>query len=109
MFQSVQLLGELSYLHLQLLVLLLQLQGPLLGQQDPPAGLVPALPHCDVVPLAPQAVLRAVLADASLGHRGPGQQEGREVLGGETGTRLSSGASVGRHVLHKRKHAGLTC
>ena len=82
MFESVQLLCQLPYSHLQLLVLLLKLQGSLLGQQDPPAGLVPALPHSDVVPLASQPVLCAVLADAPLGHWGPQrwQEEGREFL-----------------------------
>lgn len=82
MFESVQLLCQLPYPHLQLLVFLLQLLGPLLGQQDPPAGLVPALPHSDVVPLASQSVLCAVLADAPLVDRGPQswQEEGGEVL-----------------------------
>lgn len=80
--QGVQLLAQLSHLDLQLLVFLLQLQGPLLGQQDPAPGLVPALPHRDVVPLPPQTVLGAVLADGPLGHGGPEgrQQEGGEVL-----------------------------
>lgn len=70
MSESVQLLWELPDLDLQLLVLLLQLQGPLLCHQDPPAGLVSTLPHRDVVPLASQPVLCAVLADAPLSHRG---------------------------------------
>lgn len=82
MFESVQLLCQLPYSHLQLLVFLLQLQGPLLGQLDPPAGLVPALSHSDVVPLASQAVLCTVLADAPLVYWGPQswQEKGREVL-----------------------------
>lgn len=82
MFESVQLLRQLPYPHLQLLVLILQLHSSLLGQQDPPAGLVPALPHSDVVPLSPLTVLCAVFADAPLGHRTPHawQEEGGEVL-----------------------------
>lgn len=82
MLESVQLLCQLPYPHLQLLVLLLQLLGPLLGQQDPPAGLVPALSHGDVVPLAPQAILCTVLVDAPLVDRGPQswQEERMEVL-----------------------------
>ncbi len=82
MFESVQLLCELPYPQLQLLVLLLQLLGSLLGEQDPPAGLVPALSHSNVVPLASQAVLCTVLADVPLVYLGPRswQQEGGEVL-----------------------------
>lgn len=81
-FQRVQLLCQLSDPALQPLVLLLQLPGPLLGQQDPPAGLVPALPHSHVVPLSPQPVLCTVLAEAPLVDRGPqsGHEEGGEVL-----------------------------
>ncbi len=82
MFESVQLLCQLPYPQLQFLVLLLQLLGSLLSEQDPPAGLVPALPHSDVVPLASQAVLCTVLADVPLVYRSPQswQEEGREVL-----------------------------
>lgn len=82
MLESVQLLCQLAYPHLQLLVFLLQLLGPMLGQQDPPAGLVPALSHSDVVPLAPQAILCTVLVDAPLVYRGPQswQEERSEVL-----------------------------
>lgn len=64
--ESVQLLCQLSYPQLQLLVFLLELLGPLLGQHDPPPSLVPALPHGDVVPLSPQSILRAVLVDVPL-------------------------------------------
>lgn len=78
-FESVQLLCELSYSQLQPLVLVLQLQSPLLGQHDPPPRLVPTLPNRDVVPLAPQTVLGTVLADAALGHRG--SQRGVEERG----------------------------
>lgn len=81
-FESVQLLSQLPYPQLQLLVFLLQLLGPLLGQQDPPAGLVPTLPHSNVVPLAPQAVLCTVLVDAPLVYWGPQswKEERGEVL-----------------------------
>lgn len=112
MFESVQLLCQLPYPHLQLLVFLLQLHGPLLGQQDPPASLVPALSHSDVVSLSSQPVLCTVLADAPLVYWGPQswQEEGGEIL-------LSVGvalvvvcvpraqgvAEAGRHVRHVRQ------
>lgn len=64
--ESVQLLCQLSYPQLQLLVFLLELLGPLLGQHDPPPSLVPALSHGDVVPLSPQSILCAVLVDEPL-------------------------------------------
>lgn len=81
--ESVPLLCQLPDPHLQLVVLVLQLLGPLLGQQDSAAGLVPALPHRDVVPLPAQPVLGAVLVDAALAGCGAQgrQQEGRELLG----------------------------
>lgn len=86
MSESVQLLCQLSYPQLQLLVFLLELLGLLLGQHDPPSGLVPALSHGDVVPLAPQPILWTVLVDGPLVRRDPqrGEKERREVLeGGE--------------------------
>ena len=82
--QRVQLLGQLAQALLEALVVLRQLGGPLLGQQDAAPRLVPALAHGDVVPLAPQPVLHAVLADGPLGHgrAGPrGPQPRREAAG----------------------------
>lgn len=87
--ESVPLLCQLPDSHLQLVVLVLQLLGPLLGQQDPPAGLVPALPHRNVVPLPALPVLGAVLVDAALAGGGGAQrwqQEGRELLAKDTAT-----------------------
>lgn len=72
--ESVPLLCQLPDSHLQLVVLVLQLLGPLLSQQDPPAGLVPALPHRNVVPLPALPVLRAVLVDAALAAGGGAQR-----------------------------------
>lgn len=89
MSESVQLLCQLSYPQLQLLVLLLELLGPLLGQHDPPPRLVPALSHGDVVPLAPQSILWTVLVDGPLVGRDPqrGKKERRVVLEvGDTNT-----------------------
>lgn len=82
--ESVQLLCQLSYPQLQLLVFVLELLGLLLGQHDPPPGLVPALPHGNVVPLAPQSVLWTVLVDGPLVCTDPqrGEKERREVLEG---------------------------
>lgn len=95
--ESVQFLRQLSDAQLQLLVLLLELLGPLLGQHDPPPGLVPALPHRDVVPLPPQSVLRAVLVDEPLvgGSLQGGEEEHGEVLE-EQNTEMSvGGGSLG--------------
>lgn len=94
--ESVQLLCQLSYPQLQLLVFLLELLGPLLGQHDPPPSLVPALSHGDVVPLSPQSILCAVLVDVPLVRRRlqGWKKEHREVLEAENTNMLTEKISI---------------
>lgn len=66
---------ELPYENLQPVVLLMQLQSPLVGELYAPPGLVSALPHGNIVPLPPQSILHGVLGQALLlqgASQGPG-------------------------------------
>lgn len=77
---------ELPYENLQPVVLLMQLQSPLVGELYAPPGLVSALPHGNIVPLPPQSILHGVLGQALLlqgasqGAGRKGEEEGRKIL-----------------------------